>query len=557
MNETTDPKSNEKPSEDGAGRIVFPKAELKRPWHTFISALAAGILMMLIWWNFTEPGLRLGLSVITIVVLLSINLIIQEKKFMISTIILVLLTFAAGMISVYRREFVTLSLSILVSLVGLFLLSVDFMNGQWWKYRIREYFKSVPISVIGFFAGLPVVLSQAIQHEKDHTTAHNQGKKLLSGILKGILIALPVLLIFTALFSVADSIFESKVISFTEWMRTELIAELAGRIFLTLLFTWLLSAVLWMAISNSSKKIDLGDDRPLIKPFLGMTETSIVLVSVNLLFAFFLIIQFRYFFAGEANINLAGFTYAEYARRGFMELLLVAAIAGALYYLLASVTRRETTAKRRLFSILGAILLIQVGVVLVSAYQRINLYVYAYGLTDIRLVPQIFIYFLAMILTALAVLEATRQMKRLALVLLVTLFLFSFTLSAVNIDESIARFNVERAVSGKDLDYQLLTNRLSDDAVPYLYEVLDSGTLPAKLQENLSKVMVCRSVIFENDHQRSTSSWLDWNYPTSRAEALHEAHLSLRGSFPMENIDTEIMAKGFQIEKVDLICDWN
>jgi len=557
LNETTDPKFNEKPSEDGAGRTVFPKVELKRPWHTFISALAAGILMMLTWWNFNEPGLRLGLSVIIIGLFLSINLIIQEKKLKISTIILLLLTIATALISAYRREFVTVSISILVSLVGLLLLSVDFMNGQWWMYRIREYFKSVQLSVVGFFTGLPVVLSQAIRQEKNHITTNNQGKKLLSGILKGILIALPVLLIFTALFSVADSIFESKVNSFTEWMRTELIAELAGRIFLTLLFTWLLSAVLWMAISNSSQKIELGDDRPLIKPFLGMTETSIVLVSVNILFAFFLIIQFRYFFAGEANINLAGFTYAEYARRGFMELLLVAAIAGVLYYLLASVTRRETTTKRRLFSILGATLLIQVGVVLVSAYQRINLYVDAYGLTEIRLVPQIFIYFLAIILTALVMMEATGQMKRLALVLLVTLFLFSFTLSAVNIDESIARFNVERAVVGKDLDYQLLTNRLSDDAVPYLYGVLDSGSLPAKLQENLSKVMVCRSVLFENDHQRSTSSWIDWNYPTSRAEELHEAHRSLKGSFPMQIIDTDFMAKGFQIEQVDLICDWN
>ena len=100
------------------------------------------------------------------------------------------------MISAYRREFVTVSISILVSLVGLLLLSVDFMNGQWWMYRIREYFKSVQISVIGFFTGLPVVLAQAIRQEKNHITADNQGKKLMSGILKGILIALPVLLFF-------------------------------------------------------------------------------------------------------------------------------------------------------------------------------------------------------------------------------------------------------------------------------------------------------------------------------------------------------------------------
>src|SRR5690606_16488821 len=137
------------------------------------------------------------------------------------------------------------------------------------------------------------------------------------------------------------------------------------------------------------------------KPFLGMTETSITLVSLNPLFASFLIIQFQYFFAGEANITQAGFTYAQYAERGFRELLMVAAIAGLVYYSLASFTRRESKPKKLFFSILGGLLLLQVGVVLVSAYQRIVMYIHAYGLTTYRFIPQIFIFFLAAILLSL------------------------------------------------------------------------------------------------------------------------------------------------------------
>jgi hypothetical protein len=44
-----------------------------------------------------------------------------------------------------------------------------------------------------------------------------------------------------------------------------------------------------------------------------------VLSSVVVLFSAFVIIQFQYFFGGAANISIEGYTYAEYARRGFGE----------------------------------------------------------------------------------------------------------------------------------------------------------------------------------------------------------------------------------------------
>lgn len=555
MNETFNPESNKESTVQAVPQSLFPRGKLKQPWLTVLSALAAGILLMFTWWGFDGVGLRMGLSVVIIGVLFSVNTVIQQKKLKVSTLALLLLTIAASLVSVFRQEFVTKAISMMVSPIGLLLLSSDFMNGQWWLYRIREYFRSAFLAMVAFFVGLPVLLAQAFRQNKNRTATNSQGKKIAFGVLKGILIAIPILIIFTLLFSFADSIFESKVDSFVEWLRTDFLAELAGRVFMSLFFGWLAAAGLWLSISDNGQKIDLEDDKPLVKPFLGMTETAIVLVSINLLFAFFLVIQFQYFFAGQANINLEGFTYAEYARRGFTELLWVAAIAGALYYLLASFTRRESTPKRLLFSALGAVLLLQVGVVLVSAYQRINLYVEAYGLTEIRLVPQIFTYFLAAILAALVIMEVTGEMKRFALVLLAAFVLFSFTLAGINIDRTIARVNVRRAAAGEELDYQLLTYRLSEDADPYLYEVLDSGTLPPQLQQNLAKVMVCRSVIFEKTRGLSSATWLEWNLPTIKAQRLHEDHLSLRETYEFDFIDIVHNARGFQIEDVDLICN--
>ena len=61
-----------------------------------------------------------------------------------------------------------------------------------------------------------------------------------------------------------------------------------------------------------------------IKP-IGMDGiiTLTVLLLINLVYVLFIAVQFKYFFSGTLE---DGFTYAEYARRGFFELLFVTLI---------------------------------------------------------------------------------------------------------------------------------------------------------------------------------------------------------------------------------------
>jgi len=51
-----------------------------------------------------------------------------------------------------------------------------------------------------------------------------------------------------------------------------------------------------------------------------MTESTIIFASLIVLFGAFVLVQVRYFFGGGANISAEGYTYAEYARRGFLSL---------------------------------------------------------------------------------------------------------------------------------------------------------------------------------------------------------------------------------------------
>lgn len=528
---------------------TLPKLQLKHHWAAVLSTVVAAFLLMLIWWNFRTIGLRLPLSVLIVGGLLVVNTFLQQRDLHPSSIFLFIIAIVNSLIPSFRAEGVTVAVSILATIICLFLLVVDFLNGQWWQYRLREYVKPIFMSVAAFFVGLPTLLTLGVQSSRAQSGS-GEHKRYALGVLKGVLIALPILLIFVLLFASADLIFENRVNSFLTWWRDDSMKEIFSRFLLTFLFMLLLSAALWMTFSVGRKKVEIEPDKPLIKPFLGMTETSIVLISINLLFAFFLLIQFRYFFAGEANISAAGFTYAEYARKGFVELLIVAGLAGLIYYGLASFTRRESERSRKLFSILGGLLLAQVGVVLVSAYQRIGLYTGRYGLTEIRLVPRIFTIFLAGILISLVVMEAKKKFKHLAMVLLSALVLFSFTLALVNIDKTIARTNLERASPTSKIDYGYLVSRLSNDAVPYLYQTLEAGHLSEVQQSNLAKVLACR--VRRMGETIQERGWLDWSFPESRTGALNKEYADSGDYFPAS--DWEVYGDSLKIGDDIIYC---
>ena len=544
---------NEEPSSLDQKTAFLAGEKIKRPGLSLLSAFVAGAMLMLTWWRVQEIGWRWSLTVLTVCLLYLINIRLQKREIPKASWVLMGLTILLGLITALRSEDFTYLLSMPVTLVSLLLLTADFFNGQWLRFRLREYLKAAFQAIAAFFVGFPVITAQIARSSAHDPEQRASGKRLAFGVLKGIVIAIPLLLIFTFLFAYADAVFESRIDSFFQWLKADFLSQLIGRIMLTLFFTWLLAAALWLLITQSKRK-DLEPDQPLVKPFLGMTETTIVLVSLNLLFAFFLIIQFQYFFAGQANITTNGFTYAQYADRGFRELLLAASISGVVFFALASFTRRESKTMRLLFTLLGGLLLLQVGVVLVSAHERIVMYINAYGLTSTRLVARIFTFFLAAILLSLVIMEAKNKLKHTALVLLAAAMLFTLSLALVNVDTVLARHNIERALEGEELDYYFLATILSSDAEPYLFGLVRSDSLPPEYQENLEKVLTCRAAAFEDHYPSGEVSWLDLNISAMRAKRLYAQNQELLSGWSLEIIDPGSNFQGITIEGQEIFC---
>ena len=308
--------------------------------------------------------------------------------------------------------------------------------------------------------------------------------------MRGIVIAMPILFVFGALFSSADLIFARKLDNLFAFLSLEKLGETIFRGVYILLMAYLLAGIFNYAGNLSQNEKQIGKDKPILAPFLGFTEAAIILGSILLLFGAFVLIQFQYFFSGQANISLEGFTYSEYARRGFGELVAVAALSLMLFQVLSVITRRQTSGQKRVFSGLGIGLVALVIIILISSFQRLYLYEAAYGFTRSRAYAHVFIIWLGILLLTVVVLEVLNRQRALAAAALIILMGFVVSLNFLNVDAFIAHQNIHFAVNGKELDTTYLSS-LSNDAVPTLVNNYSTANLSPETKNNIEAVLVC------------------------------------------------------------------
>jgi hypothetical protein len=278
-----------------------------------------------------------------------------------------------------------------------------------------------------------------------------------------------------------------------------------------------LAGLILHAASRSREESLRGADRPLVKAFLGFTEAAIVLGGVAALFLSFVIIQFGYFFGGESNIGVQGFTYSQYARRGFSELIWVAFLSLVLILGLSAVSRREGRLQQRGFAILNAAVVAQVMVMLVSAYQRLSLAIDWHGFSRLRLYPRVFMIWLGILLAAVVVLEILNRQRAFAFAALLAALGFAVSLMLVNVDQSIVHHNLDRAREGKYLNVAHLVS-LSTDAVPALVEEFRSPSLSDETREALGAALLCRMREEQPPAQPGNDDWRSFNLSIWQAE---------------------------------------
>ena len=118
-------------------------------------------------------------------------------------------------------------------------------------------------------------------------------------------------------------------------------------------------------------------------------EWIVALSLLNLLFAAFVAVQIAVLFGGHDHVlRTSGLTYAEYAREGFFQLLVVAFLTLAVVGMAGRHRgERDGRAPTEIEALLGLLCLLAI-VVVVSALRRLGLYEDAFGFTLARLLAQ-------------------------------------------------------------------------------------------------------------------------------------------------------------------------
>ncbi len=209
---------------------------------------------------------------------------------------------------------------------------------------------------------------------------------------------------------------------------------------------------------------------------------------------------------------------------------------------LSAVVKRHGQAQRWVFSGLGMGMVALVGVMLVSAFQRLVLYETAYGFSRLRTYTHVFLIWLGVLLAVVLVLDVLRRERAFALAALLAAIGFGVTLNLLNVDAFIARQNVARAAAGSELDVATLA-LLSPDAVPVLVAAYQDQALPAVTRAAVGAALVCRQQVSPS---RVDQDWRSFTLSGLQADkALRLVQSSLDGYQVMKvDWDVQVISPG-------------
>ncbi|MBS1957498.1 MAG: DUF4173 domain-containing protein [Cyanobacteria bacterium SZAS-4] len=370
----------------------------------------------------------------------------------------------------------------------------------------------------------------------------HQVRGKVPALLRGFAFAVPLLLLFCGLFISADAAFASLLNKGLNFNFSDISVHTA----ILLGFTWCTAGYLRPMFvadrANSNAFMKFGEQSesseqqsgipngtegeietaiPKVMLGFGRFELNVVLALLNLLFLSFVMVQFRYFFGGSNVVETtAGLSYAEYARKGFFELATVSALVLPMLLVGDWLLPRHRDKFDKIFPVQSGIQIALLFVIMLSAFQRMNLYQQEYGLTELRFYVSAFIGCMALLYVIFAATVLTGKRSKFAFAASIAALASVAALQFANPDRIIVAANIDNAVKGKafDADYAL---SLSNDATAYLAQNI--GKLPFPAQKQIAGVLVSQ------EHHA-------WHYDVRSFNiARCEAYYAIRNNLPLLN----------------------
>jgi hypothetical protein len=390
--------------------------------------------------------------------------------------------------------------------------------------RIRDLIRAAFGTGIDVATGvLPLVLRDA----ELHTVPRPSNDGSVRRIARAVVITIPILIVFTLLLTHADPVFGS----FITLPKVDL-GVVFSHVAIAGSFAWVVAGWLRRSLLARAGASTPATPLPLM---LGATDVGLALGALNLLFAAFVVVQIGWLFGGEGLVlRTTGLSYADYARRGFFELMWVAGLLLPVLLGAQALIPASDVRTLRFFRRLALPLVVLLGAIMFSAFARMQLYVHYYGISTDRLYATAFMIWLAMVFVWLALTVLRSRPRTFATGLVVSGFAVLLTLNILNPDAMVARANLARGnmertgEAGTDLQYLA---SLGGDATPMVVSALtapDAAVVAAAPGDRCKAAAMLLKRWTGEKRAQLAHNWTQWNVARGgamRAVRAHEAEL--------------------------------
>ena len=393
-------------------------------------------------------GQSLGINVILftvpflifLVVYLKINNLIKNKKGLLFTILILILSVIP---TFYSNIFIllnTLVIPILYILLFIYTINPTYNIIDLLKKGVLQIF--LPVGKIGNFFR---VVTSGI---RDKIKITDKTKKTL----KALLIVIPITLLVLWLLTSADMVFGnyfSNIFKIFDYIPNNNIIQ--RTIIVLLLFTYIGSTLIY-SISPEETETK--------RKNLDYFTIKLLLTVLNIIYVVFDIIQIRSLLLHHVGNTI---TYAEYARQGFFQLMFISVIN--LIIILLSKSTKETKYNK----IMSIIMIFLTLIIIASSFIRMYLYESTYGYTLLRLGVYVILITEVLLLIPTIIYIFNSKFNILRSYLYIVTFVYTF-INLFSIEKIITENNIKRYYIKNDIDIEYLEN-YNYDNIPKLYEL--------------------------------------------------------------------------------------
>lgn len=399
-------------------------------------------------------GMTAGFTISAILLTVIMSIFLKEKGSRrgafawVSGIFLVLLSIPFAITSNASVLFWCFVLMLILSAYWYLSKSNATHNGE-----VENFLKNIFLLFFGLFGKFPKTLASVFSSKKI------KSKSVLNLII-GLSCAFPVLLIIVPLLMSSDEAFSG--------LAKLLFENCIFEFFNIILGLTIAIFVVSLAVSISQNDLKLNNEIKIKSLDTGIIISFISAISVC--YVTYLFSQLAYFFSAFSGFLPKNYKFnvATYARRGFFEMSIIAAINLILIFLTIAFSKKRNGKIPVITRIFTAFIGVFTLIIIATALSKMFLYINDKGMTVLRITTSSFMIFMAIVFLAVIAKVFIPKIK-VVKTALVTASLILLVLGTVNVNKVVGEYNYNAYKSGKlkEIDIETIY-KLGDEGVPYL-----------------------------------------------------------------------------------------